>query len=281
MNRKQVKNKLRRINYLIKWFFQYWFSVNETYLKRKPFNVSELQKTLILVPHADDEWIGNSQILSQKNVVVYYFQFLGNNYSESNKTIRRNELIKLKNKIGFELIVSDNYEDYSDLKGLLIQEKFSHVFLPFPIDWHHEHIKGNNIFQKIIFDLDIMFMINFYAISVPFPKDLEVKYIKMNKADLNNKQLIFSTIYQTQYNTPIKRLNYQLRLNAKGLDCYAAENYAELKKEIWGSLLIFVNENYNSEVKKIILSIDNLNEIRKESNKVFNSWINSKEMIIE
>ncbi|MFV0139521.1 hypothetical protein OBJ98_11435 [Empedobacter falsenii] len=271
---KQLKNKLRRYKYLLKWYLQYHFQKVESYKNRKPFDVSESQN-LVLVPHADDEWIGNSQLLLKKNTIVYYFQFLGNNYNETNKTVRRNELIDLKNKIGFELVVSNSYEDYSDLKELLNNKSISNIFIPFPIDWHKEHIKVNTIFYHVLSGLEIKPNLFFYHISVPLPIDFEINYMQMDKSDLHFKQTIFADIYKSQYNTPIKRLNYQLRLNAKGSECYATENFVELSFEEWTDLLNFVNDNYDTKIKELIYYIDDLGKIREKSNQIYRDWKNN------
>ncbi|MDM1040645.1 MULTISPECIES: hypothetical protein [Empedobacter] len=257
----------------MKWNWQYYFQKVESYKNRKPFDVSESQN-LVLVPHADDEWIGNSQLLLKKNTIVYYFQFLGNNYNETNKTVRRNELIELKNKIGFELIVSNSYEDYSDLKELLNNKSISNIFIPFPIDWHKEHIKVNTIFHHVLSGLQIKPNLFFYHISVPLPIDFEINYMQMDKSDLHFKKTIFADIYKSQYNTPIKRLNYQLRLNAKGLECYATENFVELSFEEWTDLLNFVKDNYDTKIKELIYYIDDLGEIREKSNQIYKDWKN-------
>ena len=111
---------------------------------------SDLKNILILAPHADDEWVGCSQIIRKsKKTSVYYFNFLGNNYNEQNKKIRLNEINNVSQNKNFELYVSSDSNDFSDLKTLLSEKKFSTIFIPFPIDWHPEHIKVN----KIIFDI--------------------------------------------------------------------------------------------------------------------------------
>ena len=83
---------------------------------------------------------------------------------------------------------------------------------------------------------------------------------------------MFSRVYQSQYNTPISRLNYQTRLNAKGKKIYACENYAELSFEEWTDLLKFVEENYSTKIKTLIHYIDDLVLIREKSNQVYLDW---------
>ncbi|VDH17165.1 Uncharacterised protein [Algoriella xinjiangensis] len=266
------KLKFRRFRYLIKWFFENHFNQIKPYLNYRELDSKSIKKSLILAPHADDEWIGNSQILSKTFSTVYYFQFLGNNYSESNKTTRRKELENLQKKINFDLILSDNYEDYSDLENLILTQNFSDIFIPFPIDWHQEHIKVNTILYDVLVKVDKKINLKFYHISVPFAEESEGCFLPITKKELIEKNNIFSKIYQSQYNTPIRRLNFQQRLNAKGFKYYALENYLELDFEEWTDLLTYIENNYETNIKKMIFSIDNLTEIRRLSNQVYTDW---------
>ena len=271
-----AKLKFRRFRYLIKWFLQFKTNKIKPYQNMKEMNVDSVSKSLGLVPHADDEWIGNSQILRKTNATAYYFQFLGNNYNQANKTIRRNELENLQKEINFDLIISDNYDDYSDLEKLISTNNFTDVFIPFPVDWHEEHIKVNTIFHSILSKLKKDFNLHFYHISVPLPIDIKGNYLALSENETKYKHNIFSRIYQSQYNTPISRLNYQLRLNAKNKNIFACENFAELTFVEWTDLLEFVTQNYETRMKPLIYNIDDLILIREKSNQIYQEWKMSK-----
>ena len=58
-----AKLKLRRFRYLVKWFIQFKMNKIQSYQNMEEMKNNSESKPLILVPHADDEWIGNSQIL--------------------------------------------------------------------------------------------------------------------------------------------------------------------------------------------------------------------------
>ncbi|WP_282630485.1 hypothetical protein [Empedobacter sedimenti] len=244
----------------------------QSYQNMEEMKINSDSKPLILVPHADDEWIGNSQILLKKNATVYYFQFLGNNYNETNKQVRLSELKNLQKEVSFDLIVSSSYDEYSDLEKLVSTNEFTEVYIPFPIDWHLEHIKVNTIFQSILSQFENNIKLYFYHISVPFPSNIKGSFITLTQKELLYKQDIFSKVYKSQYNTPISRLNYQARLNAKEKEIYACENYAELSYEEWTDLLKFVEENYSTKIKPLINYIDDLVLIREKSNQVYLDW---------
>lgn len=267
-----AKLKLRRFRYLVKWFIQFKMNKIQSYQNMEEMKINSDSKPLILVPHADDEWIGNSQILLKKNATVYYFQFLGNNYNETNKQVRLLELKNLQKEVSFDLIVSSSYDEYSDLEKLVSTNEFTEVYIPFPIDWHLEHIKVNTIFQSILSQFENNIKLYFYHISVPFPSNIKGSFITLTQKELLYKQDIFSKVYQSQYNTPISRLNYQARLNAKEKEIYACENYAELSYEEWTDLLKFVEENYSTKIKPLINYIDDLVLIREKSNQVYLDW---------
>jgi hypothetical protein len=272
--KKSTKNKLRRIKYLLKWNLQSKLNNIKPYTDLTELEIGDNFKCLILVPHADDEWIGNSQVLLKTKSTVYYFQFLGNNYNESNKELRLNELKELQKEINFDLIVSNSYDDYTDLEQLILNNNFTDVFIPYPIDWHKEHIKVNSILQSILSELKKDIKLNFYHISVPFAKNVKGNFLSLSKSELINKSKIFSKMYKSQYNTPISRLNYQLRINGIGKGVYACENFSTLSFEQWKSLLDYVNDNYDSKIHPLIHQIDDLILIRKLSNQIYDDWEN-------
>lgn len=275
---KKTKLRLRRYKFLLLWKLEFInFPKNEIKTGEK-LELDKITKPLVLVPHADDELIGNSTILKHfKNKLdVYYFQFLGNNYNESNKNMRLLEINAIQKKYGFNQINSNSYTDYSDLEALLATGNHTDIFLPFPLDWHAEHIKISTILQPIIQKLGLEKKINlhFYHISVPLPADIPFSFVGLSKQELQEKQDTFSRLYVSQYNTPIKRLNYQNQINALGSSFYAKENFADLDYEQWISFLDYVEKNYASKIKPLIFTIDNIKQTRLLANKIYQDWAN-------
>ena len=168
---------------------------------------SDLKNILILAPHADDEWIGCSQVISKaEESTVYYYNFLGKNYHQENETIRQNEIRNVSKKTGFKLIVSTNRENHSDLKELILENNFTAIFIPFPLDWHPEHIKVNDIALEILKKIDLSVPLYFYHISVPTPESMRnCYYLPLSKKEIQTKIKIFDDCYISQKNTPIRR----------------------------------------------------------------------------
>lgn len=277
---KKIKLRLRRYKFLLLWKSEFINFPKNEIKAGEELELGNIKKPLVLVPHADDELIGNSTILKYfgKELDVYYFQFLGNNYNDSNKKLRSNELNKIQQKYGFNLYNSNSYTDYSDLEALFADGNHTDIFLPFPLDWHTEHIKISTILQPIIEKLGLEKQINlyFYHISVPLPADVPFYYVALSKEELQEKQSTFSNLYISQYNTPIRRLNYQNQINALGSSYYAKENFAHLRYDQWISFLEYVDKNFVSKIKPLIFSIDNMKQTRQLAHKIYQDWINIK-----
>jgi len=275
---KKIKLYLRRTKFLIIWLFQLITYPEPDIFAGMNLELDDIEKPLILAPHADDELIGSSSLLThfKQKLDVYYFQFLGNNYNDSNKTVRLTELNQIQKKYGFNQFNSNSYEEYSDLERLISTRNHTDIFLPFPLDWHPEHIKISTILQPIIkkLGLENKLKFYFYHISVPLPVDVPFYFVSLSKKDLQEKQNTFNAIYKSQYNTPIKRLNYQNRINALGSSYYAKENFAHLDYNQWVSLLGYIDKNYNEKIKPLIFTIDNMKKTRNLANSIYNDWLN-------
>ena len=279
---KIFKVKMRLLKNQLNWFcnkFLSKFIFTKKFINQNNILSNDLiENHLILAPHADDEWVGCSQIIRKsKKTSVYYFNFLGNNYNEQNKKIRLNEINNVSQNKNFELYVSSDSNDFSDLKTLLSEKKFSTIFIPFPIDWHPEHIKVN----KIIFDIlnnnnfdDINLF--FYHVSVPISEFQEnLFYLPLNKEEAKDKIKTFDKFYISQKNTPIRRFVLQNFLWAQGQNFYASEVFAKLELNEWRELLYFIDETFH-EIKNIVHFIDSPYKIRHLSNDLYTKFKNHK-----
>lgn len=275
---KKIKLRLRRYKFLLLWKSEFISFPKNEIKAGEELELGNIKKPLVLVPHADDELIGNSTILKYfgKKLDLYYFQFLGNNYNDNNKNVRLNELNQIQKKYDFNQVNSNSYTDYSDLEALITTGNHTDIFLPFPLDWHTEHIKISTILQPIIKKLDLEKKINlyFYHISVPLPAGVPFYFVGLSREELQEKQNTFSSLYISQYNTPIRRLNYQNQINALGSRYYAKENFAHLDYEQWLSFLEYIDKNFAIKIKPLIFTIDNMKQTRQLANKIYHDWIN-------
>lgn len=273
-----IKKHAKKINLSLRWFFSNFLISFIEVDKLHPYNIltkEELKKTLILAPHSDDEWIGCSQILkNSEDSTVYYFNFLGNNYSEANEKTRKKELESLQNIFDFKLTTSSNRDNYEDLEKLISENNFSSIFIPSPIDWHPEHILANNIFIKIYEKLkERKIPFYFYEVSVPIPSKIEKKFLPMTKKEIEEKKKVFNLHYPSQKNVSIRRLTLQNKLSASGSKFYAIEPYAIIDFETWKKLLYYINSKYEKEFQRLIHIIDSPLKTRIVSNKVYRKFL--------
>lgn len=278
INQRLIKRYIKKyINY-IKWYFSAimipFIDVGDV-LESNILDEKGLRKTLILAPHSDDEWIGCSQIIKKsEDVTVYYFNFLGKNYSNENEHVRLQELKNLQQLFGFKLIVSDYREDYTDLEKLILENEFSSIFIPCPIDWHIEHILVNKIVCPILEKAsykNIPFY--FYKVSVPLVSKLEKKFLPMNKYEIQEKKTVFEKIYHSQRNIPIKRMILQNKFSATKSKYLAIEPYAIINLDTLKELLHYIDLHYKKEFKPLAHIIDSPIKIRRICNSVYMNFI--------
>ena len=268
-----IKLKIRILKNKILWYF---CEIKSKLSNKKIIDSeliipnSDLKNILILAPHADDEWIGCSQVISNaEESTVYYFNFLGKNYHPENEKTRLKEIEQVSEKTDFKLIVSTNRENHSDLKELISKNNFSAIFIPFPLDWHPEHIKVNDIAIEIFKKIDLSVPLYFYHISVPTPESMKnCYYLPLSKKEIQTKIKIFDNCYISQKNTPIRRFAIQNVIWAQSQNFYAAEVFAKYSLLEWELFLNFVKEQKN-EIEKSIHLIDYPIKIREYSEKIF------------
>jgi len=277
-----IKLTIRRIYFLLRWKFAFLFLSKKDVNEATPINIidkEEIENPLILVPHADDEWIGCSQILKESpSVTLYYFNFLGNNYSEENIKVRLAELKSLQEKLRFKLIVSEENQPHLDLIKLIEENNFSSIFLPCPIDWHPEHILVNNILKDVLCKISFLKQLYFYKVSVPLPNKLEMVFSPMNKEAVKEKQEIFDKHYPSQKNVSIRRLVLQNRLSAYNSSFFAIEPYGKFNFKTWLQLMDYIEKSFSTDIQPLIHIIDYPVKIRKTVNKVFEKFLKQTEI---
>ena len=281
MGLKDLKLISRRMYFLMRWKFAFLFLSKKEVNKVTTahiINNEDIENPLILVPHADDEWIGCSQILKKSpHVTVYYFNFLGNDSSEKNRKVRLAELKSLQEKFRFKLIVSEENQPHLDLKKLIEENNFSSIFIPCPIDWHPEHILVNTILKGILQEISFHQSLYFYNISVPLPQRMETVVCPMTKEEIEEKQRVFHQYYPSQRNVPIQRLTIQNRLSAHNSKFYALESYGKLDLKLWEELMKYIDKYFIPDFQPMAHIIDYPVKIRKYVNKTYTVFLENTE----
>ena len=195
-----------------------------TFVDSKSISSLRIKKALILCPHADDEWIGCSSILSDLSIesTVLYYRMYGYDQSKVNKKTRDRELRKCAEKWKFGL-TGDGTTALRYLEESIALHKYDTIFVPSPIDWHWEH---RDVFRGLI---DVLKTVHFtdvnilyYYVSVPCIYTTNVFTSVLTHKQQNAKWFFFEQNYLSQI-MPIKRYKLQERINGTFASSYAAE----------------------------------------------------------
>ncbi len=231
-----------------------------------------LDRILIIVPHADDELIGCHEFIRKhkKNVLLFYCGMLGINLSKQNKLIRQKEFI---NYCKSENILYKLHKDdiYSDIKDAIISYKPNVIFLPSYVDWHKEHRLVNEIVNSI-FEKDCLSvnMIGWYQITVPINKDFINYSVSMSRKAQNEKWKRFRTFYNSQWHLPIRRFKYSERLCGLLLCSFSAEVFTVMEVQNWKKYLnILRTKQVLMDIRILQNKISNLQIIDEASIKIF------------
>lgn len=239
----------------------------------KDINMNQLNlnglKTIILVPHADDELIGCYHFLkkNKKNSLLVFFNFTGSNNNDSNIRIRNNEFTNFCKKEEFEFTILKNYE--KDLIKILEQYKPEFILMPTFIDWHSEHRAINIILKEVISKITFNFYIGWYQISVALP----IKYINflinIDKSELKTKKKLFLNYYSSQKNLPIDRFLIRSIYYGSKLNFYGFEGFFILDFNTWNEFININTDNFINFKKHI----NNLFVTEKLAENIFENTI--------
>lgn len=265
---KKVVKNLYRMFFYIKWIFEYYI----IRLSSKSNNYNEndvpMGKTLIIVPHADDELFGTFGFISNnKEAELYYMEFTGSNPEEYNKEIRKKEFVLCCENLGV------NYYFFNQHPlPLLLEKKYKNILLPSLIDWHDEHRLCNKILldnlSKMTYDIPNIY---WYSVSVPIMSQNKNNiFVPINKRLQSYKYNLFKHIYISQKNMPIKRFAMQERINAIGTPNYACEilhmiTYSDLQINV----LKLEDEQFIVKLNDLKKQISNLKLIRELSKELY------------
>lgn len=260
--------------YLIHYFNTWkWYSQGLLYLAKDSYiihNVKELSlegRGLVIIPHADDEWIGCSQIIkNHSNCEGFFLNWTGSNQSQNNRQIRESEIHKLCYNYDFKCFFCNSDDDrLAELLKVIESKQFKHFFVPSFIDWHDEHIKACKILREALVlckQADECTIVS-YQVSVPFPISLMNRCHIMNKNSQREKWDTFVGYYPSQ-KLPTKRFIEQERVSGRLIGEYSVECYSELSFSEWST---YLDKLCNKEIERKELKnlINNIYKIRKYS----------------
>ena len=242
-------------------------------LKTKPLKDNEMisGSFLILVPHADDEWVGCSRLLEEKsnNITLCYMDMSGGDTKEIH-TCRYLELSKMAKMKNANLIhLEGNTEiKVGQLKNVIENHRTDYICVPACYDWHQEHLEVIKMLRKVLLNSKCSseLKILMYQVSVPMPKNMITNGISMNKREQKGKWLLFREIYKTQDFFPVERFMHNEFVNGGFMDSYSAEVYGCMSYKQWISFIErrVINERQRKEIEKCFKKLIKIRKVVKK-----------------
>ena len=210
------------------WFFEYRKERNKIVFK--PSIIEGFKgKCLILLPHVDDEWMGCSQLLLQKDAEVLLLDMDMPGGDTDSVHDQRKEELKQVEKTTNKPVQKIGSNKVDSLCSIISEWKPNYIFLPFFIDWHDEHIQVMQYLKNALADcanLNRTLKVVGYQVSAPIPGQFITNALLMCKKEWNNKWLLFKSLYPSQEHIPYKRFALQERVNGAFIKSFAAEVFS-------------------------------------------------------
>lgn len=265
---KRVRAFLRGVYKPIKYNFDY-YSLRNKVSNDSNIKIIDNVRSLILIPHADDEWVGCSQLIvnNPKNIILCSMNMLGGD-SEELHIKRFQELRSIADNYKLPLVTmgKEHNEKVENLFKLITEKQLEYILVPFYYDWHADHVEVMRILREVLVKMRIeksgyinTLKILMYQISVPIPLKRITHCMPMNKREHKQKWSIFYKVYKTQLTIPWIRFKYNERINGGLYNSYAAEVYSCVDPIVWVDYL----EKEIFDKNESILVVKDLQDLKK------------------
>lgn len=245
----------------------HWYNTQSLiYKNEETIQCPELAKGkyLILIPHSDDEWIGNSTLIVNNKYKVELFDMdMPGGDTISVHQERFAEMKKLANRFGRRL---HSIKEGDDLYEVIESFHPEYVTLPFFYDWHPEHRKVMEIMHNLE-DVRGRFKVVMYQVSVPIASYNITHVNPLGRKEHFLKWKLFKRIYHTQFFFPSYRASCQERVNGKMAGLYACEVYCVMNFQDWKAnyAKMIPNEKEIALIKKNLVSVKRVRECNQNN----------------
>lgn len=218
--------------------------------------LDEKEKTLVFVPHVDDEVIGLGAYLLQceKEHLLLYSTDSGGSLSDSDydeiAEERFSEALMAAKAMGIEKVetlginedtfIEGCVEKQALLKKIIEENQFHRIFTVSPYDNHPIHRETTKLLLSVMDSIPEHCRITLYEVSNLMPRHWITSYFPMNRELFREKKRLYS-YFPSQTGTMdfdiFQRLN---RAKGRILDnhIYAAEFFSDLSKEEFSERMI-------------------------------------------
>ena len=222
-----------------------------------PYN----KKTIVLIPHADDEWVGCSSLVKNGSDIILYDMDMNGGDDRVLHEARFNELLKISTLYNKPLLKVGLSKDLSLIETIKI-EKPQMICVPFFFDWHPEHIEVMGILRRALFNLEYDVDIAMYQVSMPIPRNCITHINPMSKIDWKRKWKTFEEIYKSQTGIPYKRFAINERVNGAVCESYAGESFVCCGASVW--LANYEEWHLTSdEIKEALMNLQSIEKINQ------------------
>lgn len=223
-------------------------------------------KYIILIPHSDDEWIGNSSLISNDfyDVVLCNTDMQGGD-SLSTHNLRLQEMQNLAARFHRKLFTLSSNK-VCELVNILKEEKPEYVMVPCYYDWHPEHFAVMDLLSDMESFCDTSsFLVVMYQVTVPMSIPLITHAHSFTKESWKKKWEIFRDSYKSQTNFPWIRVSCVERISGQNQN-FAREVFRCLTFARWKEeyKLNAPNPEKRKTIKESLLSISALNKVITE-----------------
>lgn len=253
----KLYSSLINLNRCCLWYIDYLnFRFFCTPKKRK--RVDKFQRALILIPHADDEWVGCSCIINNvSDVLLVNVDMQGGDSGDLHKE-RLHELNKVADQFN-KTLTTLPFPKEESLRAIVDRFRPTHIYVPFFFDWHQEHIQTMFLLKDALRSLTFNTTVAMYQVSLPIIPEMVTHYIPMNKDTFVNKWKFFECIYKTQLGIPYKRFSINEKINGAYVGSYAVEVFSYMTKDEWLRMI----DDWTLTNEEMALIKTNLQRIRK------------------
>lgn len=198
-------------------------------------NIQKLEdfgRSIILIPHADDEWVGCSTLLRKDTDLILCNVDMSGGDSDLLHKQRYKELEYVA-AVHNKKIVTLRGNKQTAIKSIIVENDIYNIFVPFFFDWHDEHRETMFILKSVLEDLNKEICITMYQVSLPIAES-RINYANgYDKKTWRLKWNNFEIYYKTQLSIPYKRFSYTERVNGALISAYAAEVFSACSKDEW------------------------------------------------
>ena len=196
------------------------------------YSLPTKEKSIILIPHADDEWVGCSSVLRDNSEVLLVNMDMQGGDNPSLHQNRKAELSAMatRHKKKLKTIIGDKVKS---LSSIIKEYKPGIIYVPFYFDWHEEHILTMKILRDSLIETGEKLKVAMYQVSLPIISDRVTHCVTHDKSKWTEKWEIFEKVYKSQLNIPYKRFAISERIQGSLCSSYAAEVFSICRSEEW------------------------------------------------